>query len=219
MRCDEFLHLLNETLDQRQSALSDDLTEHLAECVSCRNDWQKLKSCANFLREKSHGTDTRFTDKVIEMAMKSRQLQRRQQTIVWLSYAATIAASVLILGSVFTLGNNETSTDYQPALPTFVQTRSRPSKVHGFENAYDKRPDWHSFAKQLPDVREIWIETWSNSQSASSLTGSVTSGLRPVANTLTSAIKVIGQRILPTLQTPPADDGQAAGISISSTLV
>jgi hypothetical protein len=219
MRCAEFLHLLNETLDQRHSALSDDLAEHLAVCVSCRNDWQKLKSCANLLREKSHSMDGRFTDKVIEMAMVSRQLRRRQQSIVWLSYAATIAASVLILGSVFTLGNNETSTDYQPAPPTLVKTHSQPSKVHGFENAHDERPDWHTFAKQLPDVREIWIETWSNSQSASPLTGSVTSGLRPVAITMTSAIKVIGQRILPTHQTPPADDGQAAGNSISSTLV
>ena len=103
MRCAEFLRHLNEKLDQRQSALGGDLTKHLAMCDSCRNDWQKLNSCVGLLREKSLSLDDRFTDEVIEMAMESQQVRRRQQTIVWFSFAATIAAGVLILGSIFTL--------------------------------------------------------------------------------------------------------------------
>ena len=79
--------------------------------------------------------------------------------------------------------------------------------------------DWHRIAKQLPAVREIWNLTWSNAQSDSPLTASVTCGLRPVTTTMSSAIKVIGQRILPMYRTPPADDSQAAGMSPSSTLI
>jgi hypothetical protein len=211
MRCAECLLRLNETLDRRQSALGDDLVEHLATCDSCHKDWHKLKSCADLLGEKTLSPNNRFTDEVIERARESRQLQRRRQTIVWFSFAATIAAGVLLLGSVLALQDNETSTNHQTTRPTLVQTRSQPSKASRFEGPQEMWSDWHSVAKQLPVMREIWTETWSNSQSHSALTASVTSGLRPVATTMSSAIRVIGQRILPTYRAPSADDGQAAG--------
>ena len=219
MRCAEFLRRVNETLDRRQSAIGADLAAHLAMCDSCRNNWQKLKSCTDLLRTKPFSPDKRFTDGVVELARASRQLQRRQQTTVWLSFAATIAAGLLVLGSILTLQNSGTSTNNQPALPTFVYTHQQPSKADTFEEVQTIWSDWHDVAKQLPAVRDIWAETWSNSPSDSPLTASMTSGLRPVATTMSSAIKVIGQRIVPTYQTPPVDDGQAAGIPRSSTLV
>lgn len=214
MRCAEFRRRLDETLDQRQSVLADDLAEHLVMCDSCHNDWHKLKSCAELLSKKTLSPNDRFTDQVVEMATESRRLQRRQQTIVWFSFAATIAAGVLVLGSIFALQDHGSSTNHQPAQPTLVQTHSQASKANGFEDAQEMWSDWHSVAKQLPVMRDIWTETWSNSQSDSALTASVTSGLRPVATTMSSAIKVIGQRILPTYRTPPTNDGPAAGTSL-----
>ena len=219
MRCAEFLRRSNKTLDHRRSALDDDLAKHQDMCDSCRNDWQKLTSCMGLLRDKSLSPDERFTDEVIELVTESRQLRRRQQTIVWLSFAATIAAGVLGLGSVFTLQNNRTSTTNQPALSTFAQTPLQPSRADGLEDTQDMWSDWYRVAEQLPAVRKIWTETWSNAPSDSPLTASLTSGLRPVTTKMSSAIKVIGQRILPTFRTPPADDGQAAGLSPSSSLV
>lgn len=219
MHCAEFLRRLDETLDRHRSALDDDLAAHVAVCESCRNDWRKLKSCTDLLRTKPLSPDERFTDEVVESATASRQLQRRQQTTVRFSFIATVAVGLLVLSSISIRQSERTSTNDQPALPPLVQTHSLPSKADGFEEVPHMWSDWHSVATQLPAVREIWTETWSNSQSDSPLTASVTSGLRPVATTMSSAIKVIGQGIVPTYRTPPADDGQAAGVSRSSTPV
>jgi hypothetical protein len=231
MRCDEFIHRLNKQLDRGQPPLGDDLTEHLASCHACHRLWSTFHDCADFLRSQTPCPSADFTDEVISKAATFRDLRQRQQTTVWCSFVATIAAGLILVASIFAWQGTSAGRNDVPTPPSFTSAslgypqhdspRSAATDADLGELFDDQHGwnEWYDVARQLPKVHEMWTETWRGAESNSPRAASVTSSLRPVAATMSSAIRVISQRILSTYRTPPTDDGQSAGILPPATLV
>ncbi len=230
MRCDEFVRRLNKQLDRDQPPLGDDVAEHLLGCDACRRLASTFYGYVDLLHLNTLSPSDNFTDEVILKATESRNRQRRQQAVVWCSFAATLAAGLLVMASIFTRQDSSAGRNDGPTLPSFPsasfgeaaadapRTAMTGSGLREFDER-DRWNEWYDVARQLPRVHQMWTETWLGAESNSPVAASVTSGLRPVATTMSSAIKVIGQRILPTSRTSPTDEGQAAGVPTSSTLV
>lgn len=207
MRCDEFINKVNQVLDDRSSN-HDELLEHTRRCRTCRKAWESLQHCEQTLVQTRFKADEHLTERVLRQTKRRAQLQLQRKLVVATSFAATVVAGLLALAAAV----STSTTSQEPAGMTEV-TQTQIAATEPARNW----SQWY-VDTDLPTVNEIWNSSWPTDGLDTSMATSVSSGLRPVAATMSSAFKVIRQNVLPTTRQPVADDGQAGTYVLVHTI-
>ena len=195
MRCHEFMVEMNRLLDDRCSTLSDDLLRHTRNCRICRTAWETLRRCDQTLANATSDKDSHVANWLVREP-ESRLRKHKSRALV---LAASCAATIAVM---FTLPAVVSQPDGQVTPKSDAVAKSDASQAN-------ITPAWSRWtAADLFGIEELWSVRWPSEDL--SVAASVSSGIRPVAQTMSSALNVIRQNVLPTARRPNTEDEQAS---------